>query len=117
MFSYLKALRPGLIAVCCATAWPCFAQILAEVVVTAARIEQPLSEVLADVTVIDRQAIQRSGATGVADLLSNYPGVQFQRNGGPGNDTSLYVRGANTNHTAVYVDGAGDVASRSTVAN
>ena len=105
MFSYLKALRPGLIAVCCATAWPCFAQILDEVVVTAARIEQPLSEVLADVTVIDRQAIQRSGATGVADLLSNYPGVQFQRNGGPGNTTSLYIRGANTNHTAVYVDG------------
>ena len=105
MFACLKALRPGLIAVCCATAWPCFAQILDEVVVTAARIEQPLSEVLADVTVIDRQAIQRSGATGVADLLSRYPGVQFARNGGAGNTTSLFIRGANTNHTAVYVDG------------
>ena len=105
MFACLKALRPGLIAVCCATAWPCFAQILDEVVVTAARIEQPLSEVLADVTVIDRASIERSGATGVADLLSHYPGVQFQRNGGLGNTTSLYIRGANTNHTAVYVDG------------
>ena len=41
MFACLKALRPGLIAVCCATVWPSFAQILNEVVVTAARIEQP----------------------------------------------------------------------------
>ena len=105
MFACLKALRPGLIAVCCATVWPSFAQILNEVVVTAARIEQPLSEVLADVTVIDRASIERSGATGVADLLSHYSGVQFQRNGGVGNTTSVYIRSTNTNHTAVYVDG------------
>jgi len=105
MFACFKALRPGLIAVCCATAWPSFAQILNEVVVTATRTEQLVSEVLANVTVIDRQAIERSGAVGVADVLSSYPGVQFQRTGGTGNNTSLYIRGANTNHTAVYVDG------------
>lgn len=105
MYPSLKALRPGLIAVCCATAGPGFAQILNEVVVTATRIEQPVSEVIADVSVIDRQAIQRSGAVGVADLLSRYPGIQFQRNGGTGNTTSIYIRGTNTNHTAVYVDG------------
>ena len=105
MFACLKALRPGLIAVCCATAWPCFAQILNEVVVTATRTEQLVSEVLTDVTVIDRQAIERSGAVGVADVLSSYPGVQFARNGGAGNTTSLFIRGANTNQTAVYVDG------------
>ncbi len=105
MFACLKALRPGLIAVCCATAGPGFAQILNEVVVTATRIEQPVSEVIADVTVIERQAIELSGAVGVADLLSRYPGIQFQRNGGTGNTTSAYIRGTNTNHTAVYVDG------------
>jgi vitamin B12 transporter len=105
MFACLKALRPGLIAVCCATVWPSFAQILNEVVVTATRTEQLVSEVLTDVTVIDRQAIERSGAVGVADVLSSYPGVQFARNGGAGNTTSLFIRGANTNQTAVYVDG------------
>ena len=105
MFACLKALRPGLIAVCCATVWPSFAQILNEVVVTATRTEQLVSEVLTDVTVIDRQAIERSGAVGVADVLSSYPGVQFARNGGAGNTTSLFIRGANTNHNAVYVDG------------
>ena len=105
MFACLKALRPGLIAVCCATVWPSFAQILNEVVVTATRTEQLVSEVLTDVTVIDRQAIERSGAVGVADVLSSYPSVQFARNGGAGNTTSLFIRGANTNQTAVYVDG------------
>jgi len=73
--------------------------------VTATRTEQLVSEVLTDVTVIDRQAIERSGAVGVADVLSSYPGVQFARNGGAGNTTSLFIRGANTNQTAVYVDG------------
>ena len=105
MLACLKALRPGLIAVCCATAGPGFAQILNEVVVTAARIEQPLSEVLADVTVIDRVSIERSGATGVADLLSHYPGIQFDRTGGAGNTTGLFIRGTDSKHTAVYIDG------------
>lgn len=105
MFAYLKALRPGLIAVCCATAWPCFAQILNEVVVTATRTEQSVGEVLADITVIDRQAIQRSGAVGIADVLSRYPGIQFDRTGGTGNATGLFIRGADSRHTAVYVDG------------
>jgi len=105
MFACLKALRPGLIAVCCATVWPSFAQILNEVVVTAARIEQPLSEVLADVTVIDRASIERSGATGVADLLSHYPSIQFDRTGGAGNATGFFIRGTDSRHTAVYIDG------------
>ncbi len=105
MFAFFKALRPGLLAVCCATAWPSFAQILNEVVVTASRIEQPLSVVLADVTVIDRPSIERSGATGVADLLSHYPGVQFDRTGGVGNTTALFMRGTDSRHTAVYIDG------------
>ena len=105
MFACLKALRPGLIAVCCVTIWPSFAQILNEVVVTAARIEQPLSEVLADVTVIDHVSIERSGATGVADLLSHYPSIQFDRTGGAGNATGFFIRGTDSRHTAVYIDG------------
>ncbi len=60
MFACLKALRPGLIAVCCATVWPSFAQILNEVVVTATRTEQLVSEVLTDVTVIDRHTFHYS---------------------------------------------------------
>lgn len=78
---------------------------LAETVVTAARVEQPLSDVVADVTVVDRDAIEQAGATGLVDLLSRYGGISFARNGGWGATTSLYLRGSEANHTAVFVDG------------
>ena len=75
------------------------------VVVTAARRAQPLSQVLADVSVVDRTAIERSGATSLADLLVQLPGIEMARNGGPGNTTSVFIRGGESRHVAVYIDG------------
>lgn len=74
-------------------------------VVTATRTEQPLADLVADVIVIDRAEIERSGATGVADVLARVPGIEMARNGGPGTSTSLFVRGAETRFTAVFIDG------------
>ena len=42
---------------------------LRETVVTATRVEQPLSDLVADVSIIDSNTIQRSGAVSVADKL------------------------------------------------
>ena len=81
------------------------AQSLPETVVTAARSPQSAEELLADISVIDRQAIEASGATGLADVLVREPGIQMIRNGGMGNTTSLMLRGADTAYTAVYIDG------------
>ncbi|WP_034410956.1 TonB-dependent receptor domain-containing protein [Derxia gummosa] len=78
---------------------------LDDIVVTAQRSEQPAAETLADITVIDRERIEQAGATGVADLLARSPGIELARNGGPTATTSLYVRGADSRFTAVYVDG------------
>ncbi|WP_180127900.1 TonB-dependent receptor domain-containing protein [Rhodoferax sp. BLA1] len=78
---------------------------LDEVVVTATRVAQPLSDLVADVTVVDRDQIERSGATGVADLLARLPGLEMGRSGGIGGTTSVFLRGGNTQHTAVYLDG------------
>ncbi|MCD6662525.1 MAG: TonB-dependent receptor [Comamonas sp.] len=78
---------------------------LSEVVVTATRTEQPLSDVLADVTLIDREQIERSGAITVSDLLARQPGLELSRSGGPGTATGLFLRGAETRFTAVYIDG------------
>ncbi len=78
---------------------------LERVVVTANRTPQPLSTVLADISVIAREDIERSGVTGVADLLARQPGIEFTRNGGPGTSTSIFIRGSETRHTAVYIDG------------
>ena len=78
---------------------------MAETVVTANRIEQPLSDLTSDMSIIDRQTIESSGASGIADVLSRLPGVEMVRNGGPGATTSVYLRGADTRFTAVYIDG------------
>ncbi len=75
------------------------------VIVTATRVAQPITDVVADVTLIDRATIERSGAGGLADLLVRTPGIAMTRNGGPGATTSLYVRGAESRFTAVFVDG------------
>lgn len=78
---------------------------LEAIVVTASRTPQPLSSVLADVSVVERADIERSGAMSVADLLGRLPGIEFARNGGPGATTSVFLRGSETRHTAVYIDG------------
>ena len=78
---------------------------LSETVVTATRTEQPLSDLVADVSIVDRESIASSGANGVADLLARLPGVEITRNGGVGNASSVYVRGAEQRFTAVYIDG------------
>jgi vitamin B12 transporter len=57
---------------------------LSEIVVTAARMPQALADLVADVTVIDRAQIERSGAAALGDVLARLPGFEISRNGGPG---------------------------------
>lgn len=78
---------------------------LPDTVVTATRVAQPLTDVLADVTVLGDEQIRASGAVTIGDLLARQPGLELSRNGGPGTATSLYLRGAETRFTAVYIDG------------
>ena len=75
------------------------------VVVTATRQPTRANELLADVSVIDRQEIERSGQSTIAELLARQPGIQTSSNGGPGTSTSYYVRGARPEQTKVLVDG------------
>ena len=78
---------------------------LPETVVTATRSAIPVADVVADVSIVDREQIERSGANGLADVLSRVPGITVTRNGGPASTTSVYLRGAETRFTAVFVDG------------
>ena len=87
------------------TATPAPVATLPEVVVTATRVSQPLTDLVADVTIVDRTQIERSGATGLGDLLARLPGVEMARNGGLGGITSVYLRGAETRFTALFIDG------------
>ncbi len=78
---------------------------LPETVITATRTPRPVGDVIADVTIIDRETIERAGAAGLADVLGRVAGVEFVRNGGIGNNTFVFVRGGESRHTMVLVDG------------
>ncbi len=75
------------------------------VVISATRSAQALSEALADVSVISRSSIERSGAGSVAQLLQQSHGMNMSQNGGPATPTSVYIRGADSRFTAVFIDG------------
>jgi vitamin B12 transporter len=75
------------------------------VVVTATRVPMPIDAVLAPTIVIDRETIERSAATDASDLLRFHAGLDLGRNGGPGQTTAVFIRGAESNHTLVLLDG------------
>ena len=75
------------------------------VVVSASRMEQPLSEVLSSVSVITRQDIEKAQAQSLADLLQGEAGFEFARNGGRGSATSFFLRGQGSQNLLIMVDG------------
>ncbi|MEW5838607.1 MAG: TonB-dependent vitamin B12 receptor [Pseudomonadota bacterium] len=81
------------------------ADALDEVVITAARSAQSLNDTLVDTTLITRADIERSQARDVQDLLQGLPGISFANNGGAGKPTSMFLRGSNSDHVLVLVDG------------
>ncbi|QJD68598.1 TonB-dependent vitamin B12 receptor [Xanthomonas campestris pv. badrii] len=78
---------------------------LDEVVVTASRTAQTQDQTLAPVTVIDRAQIERRQVTALQDLLRGEAGVSLANNGGPGKATSLFLRGTESDHLVVLIDG------------
>jgi len=81
------------------------------IVVTANRTEQSAASVPARVSVIKRADIERSQAPDLVELLRLEAGIDIARNGGPGGQTSLFLRGANSNHVLVLIDGVRAAAS------
>ena len=75
------------------------------VVVTASRVVTPITDVIADVSVIDRDQLDLAGQSSLRDLLAQQPGVQFSANGGYRSITGIFLRGASTSQTLVLVDG------------
>jgi len=78
---------------------------LGEVVVVANRAPTPLDRIGNSVTVLDLQDIQQSQAVITSDLLAQTPGLSVARTGGPGQPTSVFIRGAESDQTLVVIDG------------
>ncbi len=73
--------------------------------VTSNRVARPLDQALASVTVISRADIEASQAPDLIDLLGRQAGVDIARTGGPGSASTVFLRGGNSNHSLVLIDG------------
>ncbi|KAI3594704.1 Outer membrane vitamin B12 receptor BtuB [Cupriavidus sp. U2] len=80
-------------------------QSLAPVVVTASRTAQRVTEALPHTTVVTQEDIVDSQAPDLRSLLRGQAGVEFAANGGMGANTSLFMRGANSNQVLILIDG------------
>ncbi|MBF4302550.1 TonB-dependent receptor plug domain-containing protein, partial [Vibrio anguillarum] len=74
-------------------------------VVTANRFEQIESSVLSSVTVVSREEIEQYQANSLTEVLRRVPGVEIAQNGGRGHNASIFMRGTNSDHVLVLVDG------------
>ncbi|WP_051362254.1 TonB-dependent vitamin B12 receptor [Solimonas soli] len=111
--------RKALVALIAAGAAPAYAQTAAvpvavamadaadadTVIVTASRVAEKADDSLAAVTVITRDDIDRLQPRDLPELLNGLPGAQIVSNGGPGKATSLFMRGTNSDHMVVLIDG------------
>jgi len=78
---------------------------LEPVIVTATRTAQTEDQTLASVTVIDREDIERMQARSVPDALRGIPGLSISNSGGRGQPTTFFLRGTDSDHVLVLIDG------------
>jgi vitamin B12 transporter len=119
MSRYLRAPRPFRLSLVVATPWiaaagaqeaPATVYALSPVVVTATRVPTPESQIGSSMSVITREDIENHAYVTLPDILADVPGLNIIQTGGPGGTTSVFMRGTDSNHTKVLIDGidAGD---------
>ena len=75
------------------------------VVVTATRIATPVEQVASSITVINAADIDARQQRSLPDVLRDVPGLNLVQSGGEGGQTSIFMRGTNSNHTKILLDG------------
>ncbi|MDO8906632.1 TonB-dependent receptor domain-containing protein [Hydrogenophaga sp.] len=78
---------------------------LSETVVTATRVETRSDAVLSDVVVIETDTLEKSNGRTLSEVLSRSAGLQMSANGGLGKQSGLFVRGTESRHVLLLVDG------------
>ncbi len=78
---------------------------LPELVVTADRTPEPISNTGSAISVVNQEAIATTNAGSLVDALRTVPGLDITESGGPGSTTNIRLRGANTGQTLVLIDG------------
>jgi vitamin B12 transporter len=83
-------------------------------VTSATGVATPESQIANSVTVITSQDIERDQRQTLPDALAAVPGINVVQTGGPGGTTSVFMRGTNSNHVKVLIDGI-DVSDPSSI--
>jgi vitamin B12 transporter len=86
---------------------------LPPLVVSATRLPTPEDQIASSVTVITADDIAAKQLQTLPDALNDVPGLNVVQTGGPGGQTSVFMRGTNSNHTKILIDGI-DVSDPST---
>jgi vitamin B12 transporter len=76
-----------------------------EIVVTPTRAPQKIEQIIGDVSVITASQIAEAGQTTLIELLQSQPGIEIAQQGGAGTNAAIRIRGGNSNHALVLVDG------------
>jgi vitamin B12 transporter len=76
-----------------------------EIVVTASLAPLAEADAPASVTVLDADQIEALGLPDAVDLIRLSPGVAVAQSGGPGSQAQVRIRGAEANHSLVFIDG------------
>lgn len=89
---------------------PVFAQetasfVLPEIVVTATRLPTEVNRTAGSVTVVTEEEIARKGYRTLDEALNDVPGVSVTRSGSIGQQASIFIRGAESDHVLVMLDG------------
>jgi len=112
----LLALSGGIVAATgVAIAWAAEADSPDAVVVSATRIATPELQLASSLTVITGDEIEAFQQRSLPEVLQYVPGLNVVRTGGPGGQTTVFLRGTNANHTKVLIDGI-DVSDPSSTA-
>lgn len=69
------------------------------------RIDVPFKESARTIQIITAEAIMKSAATTVAELLQQVAGVDIRRRGTAGSQADLYIRGGGFDQTLLLIDG------------
>jgi vitamin B12 transporter len=81
------------------------AQELEQLIVTAARIPEPEDQSFFSSTLLTRADIEARQVSSVQDLLADLAGISIDSTGGLGQQSSVFIRGADSDHTLLLIDG------------
>ncbi len=102
-----RALSYAAVLVCVGLATPALSddQELSQVIVTASRIPEPLADSFWSTTVLTRSDIEARQVQSLPDLLADLAGVNIDNTGGLGQASAVFIRGADSDHTLLLIDG------------